>query len=88
MPELDRQKYSSYIKILIKPITSIHDKIAKLANIPIEHLDQAAQQYSIHAVIHAGYMNTRGGTGTVKAMVIAHEMLIIHAVISMQNRSG
>ncbi len=33
-------------------------------------------------------MNIKGGVGTVNAIVIAHEILINHAVISTQKRNG
>jgi hypothetical protein len=59
-----------------------------LANIPKLCLVQDAHAYIEHPHIHAGYNQTSGGFGTVRAIVNAQLTLITQANISRQNLVG
>jgi len=49
---------------------------------------QAAQAYMAHPAIQTGYSMSKGGLGTVNAIVTLQNILTAHASNSIQNRIG
>jgi len=55
---------------------------------PKDFLVQAAQAYKEQPNIHTGYKTSKGGVGTVTAIVIEHPILIAQAHNSIKKRRG
>jgi len=55
---------------------------------PKDFLVKLAQAYIAQPLIHTGYRASRGGFGTVRAMVIEHAIEIAQARSSIEKRKG